>query len=222
MKALNRHVIELAGLRSLDNFNKTDINWSSMESEEMEAALRSVVEAFSWMDWWAYAMKSLLLKSTNDASFVCRLSLAGARCQLLVAKTSSTLWANIVLKRQDAVLAKVKDSMSFEYFIDLRNAKVSSGSELFPADVLEKAVKKSLKVLHNEAIRKAVSRDKPASHGKKLHFSTTRHQQQRSQQQQSKNPAGSSVGSSFRSSSLTSSSCIASSSSSRRGRGKKF
>ena len=69
------------------------------------------------------------------------------------------------------VLVKVKDSVSFESFMDLRNAKLSSGSVLFPADILEKALEKFSKVLHDEAVRMAVSCDKPASKGKKLHFS---------------------------------------------------
>ena len=90
-KALNHHVMELAGLCSFDNLNKTDVTWSSLEAEDMEAALCSVVEATLWMDWWTYAMKSLSLKFTDDACLVCCLSLAGAGCQLLVAKTASTL-----------------------------------------------------------------------------------------------------------------------------------
>ena len=170
-RALNRHVTELAGLCSWDNLNKTDVILSSSKSEDMEAALKSIVEATSWMDWWTYAMKSLALKSTTDSLLVCHLSLAGTICQLLVAKTASTLWANIVLKRRDTVLAKVKDSFSFESFMDLQNAKLSSGAELFPANVLKKAVERSSKVLHDEAIRIAVAQDKPLSKGKKLHFS---------------------------------------------------
>ena len=162
--------MELAGLHSFGNLNKTDIIWSSTEAEELEAALRSVVEATSWMDWWTYAMKSLSLKSTDDARVVRRLSLAGARCHLLVAKTSSTLWANMALKRRDAVLAKV--TLSFKSFMELRNAKISLGTELSPAGVLDKTIEKSSKVLHVEAIQKAVSRDKPASRGKTLHFSS--------------------------------------------------
>ena len=113
-------------------------------------------------------MKSLSLKSTDDARLVHCPSLAGARCLLLVAKTASTLWANVVLKHWDAVLAKVKVSVSFESFMDLRNAMISSRTELFPADVLDKAIEKSSKVLHDEAIQKAVSGDKPASRWKKL------------------------------------------------------
>ena len=108
-KALNRHVTELAGLRSFDSLSKTDVIWSSMETEDMEAAARSIVEATSWRDWWTYAMRSLVLKSTDDGRLICSVSLAGARCQLLVVKTASIVRAKIILKRRDALLAKVKD-----------------------------------------------------------------------------------------------------------------
>ena len=106
-KALNCHVTELVGLCSFENLKKTDIIWCSTEAEDMEAALRSIVGATSWMDWWTLTMKSLALKSTNDARFVRRRSLAGTRCQLLVAKTPLTFWAKVILKHRDAVLAKV-------------------------------------------------------------------------------------------------------------------
>ena len=46
-KALNRHIAELAGLRSFDSLNKSDIVWSSTEIEDMEAMARSIVEAIS-------------------------------------------------------------------------------------------------------------------------------------------------------------------------------
>ena len=207
---------ELAGLRSYENLNKTDVIWSSTEAEDIEAALKSIVEATSRMDWWTFVMKSLSLKSTKDARLVCRLSLAWARCQLIVAKMASTLWANVILKHCDAVLAKVKDFMSFESFMVMRNAKLSLGADLFPAKVLDKAVEKSSKVLHFEAIWKAVSLDKPASRGKKLHFPQPSHLQQ------SKKSTGSSSGTSFRPSFSTSSSTKDTSFSSRRGKGKNF
>ena len=116
-------------------------------------------------------MKFLALQLSSDTLLVCRLSLADSRCQVLVAKTASTLWANIVLKRREAVLAKVKDSISFESFMDLRNARLSSSTELFPADVLERAVERSSRILHDEAICKAVAQEKPPEKGKKLRFS---------------------------------------------------
>ena len=71
-----------------------------------------------------------------------RLCVAGARCQLLVAKTASIVWANLVLKWRDAVLTKVKDSISFESFMDLRNLPLSGFSKLFPTEAIEKAIEK--------------------------------------------------------------------------------
>ena len=159
--SLNRHVTELTGMRSFDNLNKTDVILSSSEAEDMEAAMWSIVEATSWMDWWRFAMKSLALKYSSDACLIRRLSLAGARCQFLVAKTASTLWANLVLKKCDTVLAKVKDSISFESLMNLRNVRLSNSTDLFPAVILEKAVEKSLRVFHVEAVRKAVAQEKP-------------------------------------------------------------
>ena len=221
-RSLNRHVTELARLRSFDNLNRTDVILSSSEAEDMEAAMQSIVEATTWMDWWTFAMKSLAFQSSSDARFVCRLSLVGTRCQLLMAKTASTLWANLVLKRHDTVLAKVKDSISFESFMDLHNARLSNSTELFPADILEKAVERSSKVLHNEAIRKAEVQEKPQHKGMKLHF-LQQSRQQPPPQQQSKWSCGSSSGkSSFFSAFSSSSSSKASSSSSRRWKGKRF
>ena len=111
-RSLNRHVMELAGMRSFENLRKTDVILSSLETKDMEATLRSIVEATSWMDWWTLSLKSMAFKSSSDARLVCRLSLAGARCQLLVAKMASTLWANLVLKQHDAASSSSSSSSS--------------------------------------------------------------------------------------------------------------
>ena len=87
-------------------------------------------------------MRSLAWKSTDDSQLVRHVSLNGARCQLLVAKTASTLWPNIILKRRDAVLAKVKDSVSFESFMNLWNLSISTGDELFPMTFFKKPWKR--------------------------------------------------------------------------------
>ena len=168
---LNHHVTVLAGMRSFDHLNKMDVILSSSEEEDIGAAKWSIVEATFWMDWWTFALKSLALKFSSDACLVCRLNLAGTRCQLFVVKMASTLWANFILKKRDTVLAKVKDSISFESFMDIRNAKLSNSTKLLNADNLEKAVEKSLEVLHDEAVHKAVAQKK-ARHksAKKLYF----------------------------------------------------
>ena len=88
----------LAGLWSFDILSRTDVVWSSSKVEDMEAAVRSTVEATSWMDWWTFTMKSQALQSSGESRLVRLLSMAGGGCQFLVAKMTSTLWVNIVLK----------------------------------------------------------------------------------------------------------------------------
>ena len=192
---------------SFDNLNRMDVILSSSEAEDMKAAMQSIVEATSWMDWWTFSLKSPVLQSSSDARLVRHLSLAGARCQLLVAKTASTPWANFVLKRRNVVLAKVKDPISF---MDLRNARLSNSTKPFPVDILEKEVERSSKVLHDEAIHKAMSQEKPQYKVKKLHFSQPScQQQQQKQPQQSKQSYESSAWkSSFSSASSSSSSFV--------------
>ena len=87
--------------------------------------------------------------------------MAGIRCQLLVGRTSSNIWAISLLMFCNAVLGKVKDNISFESFVELHNVLFSSSAELFPVGVLKRAAEKTSRVFHNEAIRKVVSMDKP-------------------------------------------------------------
>ena len=73
---------------------------------------------------------------------------------------ASTTWTNILLKSRDVVPGKIKDSMSVESFMDLKRTSPSSSLELFSEEAVEKAVKKSSRLLHAEAICKAVTPEK--------------------------------------------------------------
>ena len=53
-RSLNRHVTEFAGMRSSENLNKIDVMLSSSEAEDLKAAVCSIVEATTWMDWWTF------------------------------------------------------------------------------------------------------------------------------------------------------------------------
>ena len=79
--------MELAILWSFDDLNRTDVILFLSVAEDVEATVHSIVEATSWMDWWTFAMKSLSFWPSSDNRFVHCLSLAAARCQLLVAET---------------------------------------------------------------------------------------------------------------------------------------
>ena len=152
VRALPCPITELGGVKLFDNLNDTAVVLSSTEAEDLEAT--------SWMDWWTFVARSMTLSSSGDHHKVKRLIVARASCQLLVAKTASTMWANLLLMRHDTVLAKVKDNVSFEFFMNLRNSPLLNESELFPEDAVEKAIVKASQVLHGEAILKAVTIEK--------------------------------------------------------------
>ena len=83
-----------------------------------------------------------------------------------------------MLTHCDAVLSNIKDSLSFEYFMEIHNAVFSGLTELFPAGAVEKPVKFSW-VLHDEAIRKAVTiKKKQPKPSKKIQFPQSAHTRQ--------------------------------------------
>ena len=124
------------------------------------------------LDWWTFVAKSMVLNSSEDLGMVNHQFVAGAKCQPLVAKMASILWANRILKCWSAMLTKAKDNIAFESFMDLRNTPLSDSSELFHKETAKRAIEKSSRVLHSEVIRKAVSQDKPAKKfTKRLQFS---------------------------------------------------
>ena len=49
-RSLSRHVTELAGMHSFENLVKMDANLSSSKAEDIEASVRPIIEASSWMD----------------------------------------------------------------------------------------------------------------------------------------------------------------------------
>ena len=64
-------------------------------------------------------------KAKVKCSFV-----TGARTQILVAETASTVWANTLHKYRDAVQGKVKNNVSFESFAELCSALEREGGEV--------------------------------------------------------------------------------------------
>ena len=72
---------------------------------------------------------------------------AGARTQMMMARTTSILWANAILKRWGAVLSKVKASISFGNLSKLCSTLLFGSMKLFPTDMVVKGAEKSSWVL---------------------------------------------------------------------------
>ena len=93
-----RAMTEFGGMHLFDNLNKTAVVFSGSEVEELEAAVRTIVEATSWMGWWTYSAKSLTLMDSLEAMNVKHLFVPGTFWQLLVTQMASTVWADHLLK----------------------------------------------------------------------------------------------------------------------------
>ena len=96
---------------SLRNLNKTDEVFLALEAENLKAATRAVIEVMSWMDWWTCSSKSMALSDSSNLKKIKHLFVAGTYCQLLVAKTASAIWVNLLLKCHNAMLENLKGNM---------------------------------------------------------------------------------------------------------------
>ena len=114
-RSLNWHETELAGLCWFDNLAETGMVLLSSEAEDLKAAVRSIVEDSTWMDWWTFIAKSTALQSSQEVLLLKRPFVTGSRCYLLLAKTASTVWANLVLKSWDTVLAVLRSRIRYHW-----------------------------------------------------------------------------------------------------------
>ena len=71
----------------------------------------------------------MALSYSSDLIKAKRLFVAVSHWQLLVTKTASTVRANLILMHLDAILAKIKNNICFEYFMDVGNSPLSGSSE---------------------------------------------------------------------------------------------
>ena len=77
-------------MEPFDSHSKMGVVFSSSGVENLEAAVMTLLEVTSGMDWWTYAVKSLALYDKSNTAKVNCFFAAGARCQLLLAKSAST------------------------------------------------------------------------------------------------------------------------------------
>ena len=75
-----------------------DRQFTSVEIEGLEVAVRTLLDVTCWMDWWFYTVNSLAMHGTSERAEVQHLFVIIARTQLLVVKIATAVWANSVLK----------------------------------------------------------------------------------------------------------------------------
>ena len=106
------------------------------EAEDLEAFGKPMINMVSYMDWLlgTVTMLSCPGNRTCRTSFTCLLVLGWCLSHMMW--NSVTLYANVILKRHNAVLNQFLKDMPFKDSRDLPNSPVSEVSELFPLELL--------------------------------------------------------------------------------------
>ena len=113
---------------------------SQVSSETM---LSGVCEVSSWLDWWLSICGGFRehLPAEVRANFE-RLMLSGSRALEFLASQGCTVLGNLVLLRQDSLLADVRSTVPAEEVARLRYSPLPDTVALFPTALLDSALTK--------------------------------------------------------------------------------
>ena len=167
---LNDSISELLK-SSLDKASKKDVIFSAAEAKELDGSVSSITAVTSWLDHWLNAFGRSALDPTRDEASIRRLLQSGSRGLFFLARQTSNLWANLRLKRRDAVLSDLVSACTPEDTAALRNGSLDDSDRLFPEevvrDVLEnKKTRVESKILQKVAFPDAKKRSSPSrGHG---------------------------------------------------------
>ena len=156
---------------SLDKASKKDVFFSAAEAKELDGSISSITSVTSWLDHWLSAFGRSALDPTKDEASIRRLLQSGSKALFFLARQSNNLWANLRLKRREAVLSDLATGCTPEDISALRNGSLDDSGYLFPQeivrDVLErKRVRAESKLLQKAAFPEGKKRSSPSrSHG---------------------------------------------------------
>lgn len=112
----------------------------------LEATTMAALQAVSWQDLWSFTVSKVTASSgsiiSREDSIFGRLCQSGGRDISYLAHQTVNLWANLVLKRRDAVLNWISRSVVPVLNLTLRNGPLLGTASLFPREMVDAAVDK--------------------------------------------------------------------------------
>ena len=73
---LHHHVTELSGRYFFKNLVNKDVVLLSSEAEDLVTAIRSIIEATSWMNWWTFTVKFMAPRFSQEVRMLKQLCVA--------------------------------------------------------------------------------------------------------------------------------------------------
>ena len=132
---LNSSMSDLLKL-PLDQAAKKDVVLSVAETKEFEAGIDSSCSAVSWLDHWLNAFGRSALDPTRDEVSIRRMLQSGSKALFFLARQLNTMWANLKLKRRDAVLGSLALGCTPENVAALRFGSLDDPDRLFPEEAI--------------------------------------------------------------------------------------
>ena len=123
----------------------------------METMLSRVCEVASWLDWWLSTCgcfrESLPVEVRADFE---RLILSGSRALEFLASQGITALGNLVLSRQDSLLADVCSTVPAEEVVCLRYSPLPETVSIFPSPLPDSALTKMRAAVNDALIQRTL------------------------------------------------------------------
>ena len=158
---------------------KRSVSLSASQVSSMETMLSGMCEVSSWLDWWLSTCSDFRdhLPIEVRANFE-RLMISGSRALEFLASQGCTTLGNLVLARQDALLADVRGTVPAEEVARLRYSPLPQSAAIFPHALLDSALLKMRSAASDALVQRTLHPPriplKPASAGQSGGSSTAR------------------------------------------------
>ena len=130
---------------TLDYLKGGEVSLSQLDASALESTAMATLQAVSWLDRWSLAVSQIASSASanlppQEQATLRRLMLSGGKTVSFLAHQSANLWANLVLKRRDAVLSRITRVVGAESALQLRNGPLLGSPYLFARDGVDVAV----------------------------------------------------------------------------------
>ena len=130
-------------LEKASEARKPSVSLSASQVSSMETMLSGVCEVASWLDWWLSTCGGFQehMPAEVHADFE-RFILSGSRALEFLASQGCTALGNLVLSRQDSLLADVRPTVPAEEVARSRYSPLPETVSIFPSPLLDSALNK--------------------------------------------------------------------------------
>ena len=144
-------------LEKVSEAKKRSVALSASQVSSMEAMLSGVCEVSSWLDWWLSTCGGFRdhLPVEVRADFE-RLIISGSRALEFLASQGCPTLGNLVLARQDSLLADVRSTVPAEEVARLRYSPLPETASLFPHPLLDSALIKMRAAASDALVQKTL------------------------------------------------------------------